>query len=59
MVLVKSLRFGLLLALCNIYQENVFGDVLVRKQGFQTIETKIYENRKIGIIVTPCIPRIG
>ena len=43
MVLVKSLRFGLLLALCNIYQENVFGDVLVRKQGFQTIETKIYD----------------
>ena len=34
MVLVKSLKFCLLFAFCKIHREKVFGDVLVRKQGF-------------------------
>ena len=34
MVLVKNLKFCERFVLCKIHLENVFGDVLVRKQGF-------------------------
>ena len=34
MVLVKNLKFCERFLLCNIHPEKVFGDALVRKQGF-------------------------
>ena len=34
MVLVKNLKFCKRFVLCKIHPEKVFGDVLVRKQGF-------------------------
>ena len=34
MVLVKNLKFCESFFLCKIHPEKVFGDVLVRKQGF-------------------------
>ena len=34
MVLVKNLKFCERFFLCKIHPEKVFGDVLVRKQGF-------------------------
>ena len=35
MVWVKNLKFSERFVLCKIQREKVFGDVLVRKQGFQ------------------------
>ena len=34
MVLVKNLKFCERVVLCKIHPEKVFGEVLVRKQGF-------------------------
>ena len=34
MLLVKNLKFCLRFVLCKIHRENVFGEVLVRKQAF-------------------------
>ena len=49
MVLVQTLKFCERFLLCKIHPENVFGDVLVRKQAFLDNINMDLKRRQIGI----------
>ena len=59
MILVKKLKFFHLLSLSKIDQEKVFAEVLDKNKPFKTIETTVYEKRKIRIFPKGLVHRFG
>ena len=49
MILVKKLKFFHLLYFLKKDREEVFADVLDKKEAFKDLETTVYEERKIRI----------
>ena len=60
MILVKKLKFFHLLCLLKIDRENVFADVLDKKEAIkETLKTTVYEKRKIRIFPKGLVHRFG
>ena len=59
MILVEKLKFFHLLCFSKIHREKVFADVLDTKQPLKTINTTVYEKRKIKIFPKGLVHRFG
>ena len=59
MILGKKLKFFHVLCLSKIDRKKVFADVLDKKEALKTIETTVYEKRKIKIFPKGLVHRFG
>ena len=59
MILVKKLKIFHVLCVSKIDQDEVFADVLDKKEAFKDYKTTLYEKRKIRIFPKGLVHRFG